>query len=170
MAEKEKDLYYLRDISDYKVASNDTDIRGWKIKDADGRTVGKVDDLLVHKRSERVVYVDVEVDRELIDVGHDPFQNSAQQGVREFINKDGENHLIVPIGFIDIDQENKIVRTDAIDHKTFRNTKRFSKGSDLDRNYELTVYNSYVPKNDLRDDNSSGDTFYDRSEFNRRNS
>lgn len=163
----EKELYYLNELSDYKVASKDPDVRGWKVKDADGRTVGKVDDLIVHKKGERVVYVDIDVDAELIDVGHDPFQNQEKEGVREYINKDGENHLIVPIGMVVIDEENKMIRSDGIDHKTFRNTKRFSKGQEIDRQYEVTVYNSYVPQSDLRQDNAGDDSFYDRREFRR---
>ena len=47
---KERNLYYLEELSDYKVADSDKDVRGWEVKDIDGRTVGKVDNLLVNKR------------------------------------------------------------------------------------------------------------------------
>ena len=165
----EKELFYLNELSDYKVASDDPDVRGWEVKDADGRTVGKVDDLLVHKRAERVIYVDVEVDHALIDVGHDPFQDQGgEEGVREYINKAGENHLIIPIGMVDIDEGNKLVRSNAIDHTTFRNTRRFSKGNNIDREYEVSVYNSYVPADRRLPEGRADADFYDREEFRRR--
>jgi hypothetical protein len=172
MADKNKhtesDLHYLSGLSKYKIASDQPDIRGWKVKDKDGRTVGKVDDLLVHTRTEMVVYVDVEVDPELIDVGHDPFRDQTREdGVREYINKDGDNHLIIPIGMVDILRDPDVIRTNAIDHTTFRNTRRFSKGGTIDRAYEKEVYNSYVPDSDLGDSDDD-DTFYERKEFQRR--
>ncbi len=165
----EKTLNYLSELSDYKVASDDPDIRGWKIKDRDGRTVGKVDDFIVHKGSERVVYVDVEVDKELIDIDRDPFQKEpSSTGVSEYIDRSGENHVIVPIGMVDIDTEHKLVRTDAIDHTTFRNTRRFRKGANIDRDYEVSVYNSYVPADRRLPEGRPDADFYDREEFRRR--
>ena len=166
----EKTLNYLSELSDYKVASDNTDIRGWKLKDRDGRTVGKVDDFLVHKGSERVVYVDVEVDKELIDVDRDPFQKDpSAAGVSEYIDRSGENHVIIPIGMVDIDSENHLARTDAIDHTTFRNTRRFRKGTNIDRSYEVSVYNSYVPADRRLPEAQQDDSLYDREEFRRRN-
>jgi sporulation protein YlmC with PRC-barrel domain len=166
--DQDRSLRYLSELSGYKIVSDQPDIRGWKVKDKDGRTVGKVDDLLVHTRSQMVVYVDVEVDPELIDVGHDPFRDQeGDEGVREYINKAGENHLIIPIGMVDILKDPDLVRTDAIDHTTFRNTRRFSKGGTIDRDYERTVYSSYVPDSELGDADDD-DTFYERKEFQRR--
>lgn len=165
----EKNLNYLSELSDYKVASDDPDIRGWKIKDRDGRTVGKVDDFIVHKGSERVVYVDVEVDKDLIDIDRDPFQKEpSSTGVSEYIDRSGENHVIIPIGMVDIDTEHKMARTDAIDHTTFRNTRRFRKGTAIDRDYEVSVYNSYVPA-DRRLPEGDRSDLYEREEFRRRN-
>jgi sporulation protein YlmC with PRC-barrel domain len=163
----EKELYYLSELSDYKVASDQPDIRGWKIKDADGRTVGRVEDFVVHKNSERVVYVDVEVDPELIDIGRDPFQGQKQEGVSEYIDRQGDNHVIVPVGMVDIDKDQKLVRTDAIDHTTFRNTRRYRKGSDIDRDYEVSVYNNYVPA-ERRLPESARNELYEREEFRRK--
>ncbi len=58
-----KHLFYLNELSDYKVASDDPDVRGWKVKDSDNRVIGKVDNLLVNKNTERVVYLDVVLDK-----------------------------------------------------------------------------------------------------------
>jgi predicted RNA-binding protein (virulence factor B family) len=75
-----------------------SDVRGWDVKDANNRTIGKVDHLLVNKIAERVVYLDVEVDELLIEDGHNTYQTKVSDGVHQFLNKDGENHLIIPIG------------------------------------------------------------------------
>lgn len=167
MSEKNKNLYYLDDLSDYKVASDDSDVRGWEVKDADNRTVGKVDGLLANKETKRVIYLDIEVDKSLIEDGHEVYNKSANEGVHEFVNKEGENHLIIPIGLVRLDVEKEKVLTDEIDHNTFAKTKRFSKGAKLDRNYELTVYKNYFPERGDNEDDLKDEKFYDRQEFNR---
>ena len=143
MAEDKKNLYYLHELSDYKVASQDSDVRGWDIKDADNRVIGKVDNLLVNKRKDKVVYLDVEVDKTIIDANHDPYgrPNSAQ--VHEFINSEGENHIIIPIGLVRLNEEQKYVYAETINHQTFAETKRFEKGRAVDREYETVVLESY---------------------------
>ena len=136
-----KHLYYLDELSDYKVASKDPDVRGWPVKDADNRVIGKVDNLLINKNSERVVYLDVEVDKTIIDANHDPYSSSSSE-VHEFINRDGENHLIVPIGLVSLNEDQNFVYTDRVNHQTFAETKRFEKGSNVNRDYEVVVLES----------------------------
>lgn len=141
--ERRKHLYYLHELSDFKVDSDDPDVRGWPVKDVDNRVVGKVDNLLVSKEKKRVVYLDVEVDNTIIDAEHDPYGSPASGDVHEFINKDGENHLILPIGLARLNVDQKFVYTDKIDHRTFAETKRMEKGYDVDREYEVVVLESY---------------------------
>lgn len=148
--ENRKHLFYLHELSDFKVDSDDPDVRGWEVKDADNRVIGKVDNLLVSKEKKRVVYLDVEVDKSIIDANHDPYGNPASGDVHEFVNKEGENHLILPIGLAKLNVNDKFVYTDRINHQTFAETKRMAKGYDVDRDYELVVLESYN-----RDDNDS---------------
>jgi len=143
MKDKEKHLYYLNELSDYKIDSDDPDVRGWKVKDVDNRVIGKVDNLLVSKARKRVVYLDVEVDQSIIDANHDPYGKSVSSDVHEFINRDGENHLILPIGLARLNRDEKYVYTDRINHRTFAETKRMEKGTDIDRDYEVVVLESY---------------------------
>lgn len=142
-----KHLFYLNELSDYKVASDDPDVRGWKVKDSDNRVIGKVDNLLVNKNTERVVYLDVEVDSSIIEANHDPYGQPADSDVHEFINKEGENHIIIPVGLVRImDKDNdgdKHVYTDRINHRTFAETKRIERGANVSRDYEVVVLNSY---------------------------
>ncbi|CAM4135120.1 hypothetical protein [Gillisia hiemivivida] len=151
MKEQKKHLYYLDELSDYKVDSHYADVRGWPVKDHDNRVIGKVDNLLVNKNLLRVVYLDVEVDKTIIDANYDPYSNSHNSDVREFVNKEGENHVIVPIGMININEEQKYVNTESIDHQTFAETKRFKTGDNVDRDYEVAVMDSYNRDRDRHD-------------------
>lgn len=165
MSDNNKNLYYLDELSDYKVASDDCDVRGWKVKDADNRTIGKVDDLLVNKMAERVVYLDVEVDKSLLEDGHDVDDIPATDGAYRFMSKDGDNHLIIPIGMVRLDEENENVVANGIDYSTFAKIKRFSKGTVIEPDYELSVYRHYVSDNTIDDSTIVDDRFYNRKEF-----
>ena len=173
MSDNNKNLYYLDDLSKYKVSSDDSDVRGWDVIDVDNRRIGKVDGLLANKETERVVYLDVEVDHSLIEADHKVYDKPANEGMHEFINEEGDNHLIIPIGLVALDETNDKVISSEINHKTFSQTKRIRKGSDVDRNYELMVLNHYLPAttfDSFRSENkahSESEGFYNRSEFKR---
>ena len=165
MTDTNKNLFNLDELSDYKVAENYNDVRGWDVKDANNRTIGKVDHLLVNKIAERVVYLDVEVDESLIEDGFNTYQNRVSDGIHEFLNKDGENHLIIPIGMAIIDNNKKLVNTSQIDSSSFAKAKRFRKGDDIDFEYELNTIRHYRGDNTIQSSNSI-DGFYNREEFN----
>ena len=112
---KDKVLYYLEELSDYKVADSDKDVRGWDVNDADGKTIGEVDNLLVNKNTERVVYLDVKVDESIISADYKPYTSKVKDGVHDFLNEDGENHVIIPIGMatLDLDVVDSYTRPDA---------------------------------------------------------
>jgi hypothetical protein len=165
MTDTNKNLFNLDELSGYKVSENYNDVRGWDVKDANNRIIGKVDHLLVNKTAERVVYLDVEVDTTLIEEGHETYQNRVSSGVHEFINKEGEDHLIIPIGMVLIDEKNKLVNTDEIDSSTFAKANRFKKGDLIKFEYELNLLRHYRGDNTIHNSNSV-DGFYDRQEFN----
>ncbi len=164
MTDTNKNLFSLDELSGYKVAENYIDVRGWDVQDANNRIIGKVDHLLVNKTAERVVYLDVEVDETLIEAGHKTYQNHVSEGVHEFLNKEGENHLIIPIGMAMIDEKNKVVHTNQIDSLTFTQAKRFRQGDFIDFPYELNLFRHYNGDNTIHSSNIV-DGFYDREEF-----
>jgi len=164
MTDTNKNLFNLDELSGYKVAENYNDVRGWDVKDANNRTIGKVDHLLVNKLAERVVYLDVEVDETLIEEGFNTYQTRVSDGVHEFLNKDGENHVIIPIGMANIDEKNKWVNTGQIDSSSFAKAKRFRKGDAIDFEYELNTIRHYRGDNTIQSSNSM-DGFYNREEF-----
>ncbi len=170
MEKQNRTLFYLNELSDYKVASDDPDVRGWKVNDKDQRCIGKVDNLLVNKNTERVVYLDVEVDSDIIEEKHKVYSSSrTNEGVHQFLNKDGENHIIIPIGLVSLDKDSKKVHTQNVDYQTFAETKRYSKGTNIDRDYEHWVLSNYDRNNEVFPEVfPEGDDLYDRDEFKRR--
>ncbi|BAO54974.1 PRC-barrel domain-containing protein [Nonlabens marinus] len=164
--DNKKNLYYLEELSNYKVADDDKDVRGWEVMDNDNRNIGKVDNLLVNKNTERVVYLDVELDKSVIDNNYQPYSSRAKDGVHNFINKDGENHVIIPIGMAHLDLDNETVSTTKINHDTFSRTKRVKKGTRIDRDYEVIILDTYV-RSENKTDYPQDDTFYEREEFKR---
>jgi hypothetical protein len=163
MDKDKKDLFYLDELSDYEVAENYTDVRGWDVKDVDGRVVGFVDNLLVSKSAERVVYLDVEVDATIIEKGHDVYGKSST-GMHEFLNKEGENHLIIPIGMATISRDRNDVVTNEITHDSFSKTKRFAKGFLINPDYEVGMYTNYRNEPD-GNKITFDDNFYKREGF-----
>lgn len=157
----------MDELSDYKIASNYSDVRGWKIVDADNRTIGKIDNLWVNKDLERVVYLDVNVDKSLIeDSKNDIHDAIASDNGREFVYRDGDSHIIIPIGSVNINKDTKTVMANNIGYNTFRKTNRYNSVENFDRNYERSVLNSYYPDEDSRFvSDSDDDSFYNRREF-----
>ncbi|MEN2415334.1 PRC-barrel domain-containing protein [Flavobacterium mesophilum] len=168
--EKDKNLYRLDELTDYKIASNYSDVRGWKIVDADNRTIGKIDNLWVNKDMQRVVYLDVKVDKALIDDSRNEVHDTiAYDNGREFMYKEGDSHLIVPIGSVNINSDTKIVMANNISYETFRRTGRYNTQNNFDRNYERSVLKSYYDDEEFRSDSKNDDdTFYSRREFDNR--
>ncbi len=167
MKSEEKHLYSLDELSDYKVASDDPDVRSWEVRDAENRVIGKVDNLLVNKPALRVVYLDVEVDKSIIDAKYDPYGMPENKDIREFVNKDGENHVIIPIGMVNLDIKNKTVLAHGINHRTFAETKRFSSENRINREYETAVLDSYNREQLPPERVYEEDNFYERDEFDR---
>jgi sporulation protein YlmC with PRC-barrel domain len=167
MENKDRNLYKLDELSDYKIASDYSDVRGWKIVDADNRTIGKIDNLWVNKDMQRVVYLDVNVDKGLIDDNHNEVHDAiANDNGREFVYKDGDSHIIIPIGSVSINKDTKTVMANGIGYNTFRNTSRYNSQHNFDRNYERSVMKSYYPETDSSLNNDyDDDNFYKRREF-----
>lgn len=165
MENKDKNLYRLDELSNYKIASNYSDVRGWTIVDAENRTIGKIDNLWVNKDMQRVVYLDVKLDKKLIEDNRNEVRDViANDNGKEFVYKEGDSHIIIPIGSVNINKDTKIVMANSIGYDTFRNTSRYNMEQNFDREYERRVMKSYYPENDPNYD-SNDDTFYNRREF-----
>jgi hypothetical protein len=164
-----RNLSYLNELSDYKVSDSDKDVRSWNVKDAEGKIIGKIDDLLISKKDNRVVYLNMEVDKSLIDDNYKPYARSNYAGSEDYTNKEGEDHLIIPIGMVNLDIDDEIVHTPKLSGRTFAETKRIGRGSVIDRRYETSVLESYNRDNDLEfssEERQDHDTkLYQRTEY-----
>ncbi|MFO8146894.1 MAG: PRC-barrel domain-containing protein [Gillisia sp.] len=165
MSNKNRNLNYLKGLSDYKVASGYPDVRGWEVIDAEGKNIGKIEGLLSNTKTERVVYLDLEVDEKLIEEERKTYSESAGEGPHEILNKEGETHLIIPIGMVRIDEDNNRVVSDGIDYGTLSTAKRFRGGEDIESSYEMNLYGHYTGDKSVENQEITDD-FYDRPEFN----
>jgi hypothetical protein len=83
-------LTHLTDLKDFKVADGDPDIRGWSVKTSDGVKLGKVTDLLVDSVAMKVRYIEVALDKRVIDL-------------------DEDRHVLVPIGAATLNDDDDVV-------------------------------------------------------------
>ncbi len=167
MSTKEKHLHRLEELSDYKIASGYPDVRGWEVRDLNNRVIGKISGLLANVEKEKIVYLDVEVDETIIDAGHDPYGRPPNKAVQEFINEKGENHVIIPIGLAELNEERECVSTTTIDHRTFAETKRFESNTPIAREYEIIVLDSYGRRHQREtetEDLEQSEAYQDRQE------
>lgn len=142
MADKKHNkLEYLRDLSDYKMADDDPDVRGWDVYDAHDKKVGKVTGLLASREREKIVYLDVEPLEELLPENHSPFEAAHEEGIHEYQDRKGNIRMIIPVGAARIDKDRKVVVADGIQTTTLKDypTYRYREGSPIHADYERQV-------------------------------
>jgi len=74
------------------------------------------------------------------------------------------NTLLYQIGMVNLNKEQKKVLTNQIDYDTFVKARRFNRGAEIDREYELIIFRHYIHDNTIEIDILS-DGFYNRKEF-----
>ena len=83
-------LTHLGDLKEFKVADGDPDIRGWSVKTSDGVKLGKVADLLVDAAAMKARYMELSLDKGVLDIEED-------------------RHVLVPIGAARLVDDDEIV-------------------------------------------------------------
>jgi hypothetical protein len=130
----------LKELKDYKVASDDPDVRGWKVLGRDGRKIGDVHDLLVDTAAMRVRYLDVELDDDLLR------NLPAVPGTAHTGALMEHRHVLVPIGTARLDDDHDDVYIESLDahdvavlppydHKAFGRDYENGVRQRWDRNY-----------------------------------
>lgn len=144
-------LYPLRDLDDYKVASDDPDVRGWNVISGDNEEVGKVDELIVDTKRMKVRYLVVDVD--------DKFSSTD--------NTDNADHyMLIPIGAARLHEKNNDVVVSNITTDNFANYPPYSSGGRISRDHEQSIRRFYEAggtgtTTTARRDNSSSETIRD---------
>lgn len=111
-------LYRLDELKDYKVASDDPDVRGWEIVDRDNEKFGTVKELIVDPNKGKARYLDVEPSSDL--------------------KSDNTDRLLIPIGVAKLDKDNKNVIVNQIDKDGLASYPLY-RGDDVARDYEVEV-------------------------------
>jgi hypothetical protein len=92
-------LRRLRDLTDFEVADNNPDVRGWTVRGADGKALGTIHELIVDPQALKVRYLDVELDTHLNINEH-------------------ERHILLPIGVAALDAEDDNVFVSALNSES----------------------------------------------------
>ena len=88
-------LRRLRDLTDFEVADDNPDVRGWTVRGNDGQALGTVHELIVDVEALKVRYLDVELDGRFQINEHD-------------------NHILLPIGAASLDDDGDNVFVPAL--------------------------------------------------------
>ena len=133
-------LYRLHELKDYKVASDDPDVRGWEILDRDNERFGTVKELIVDPEKKKVRYLDVEPSSDLSGAGNE--------------------RLLIPIGVAKLDNDHKIVIVNGVDKDALTSFPLYS-GDVVPRKYEIEVVERFNrPEGTTTTTRETGD-FYD---------
>lgn len=124
-------------LNEIEVADYDPDPRGWGVVTADGQRVGKVDHLIGDTEAMRVRYLTVALDDD----------TSA-----------GRRKVLVPIGYANLDTEDRSVRLDWVESSLIRDLPA----------YEGTVDRAYTDRLHQTMDRGSGERWYEHPRYSTR--
>jgi len=93
-------LIPLKQAKDIRVKKGDRDVRGWEVVASDGKTAGKVHDMLIDLRAGRVAYLDIEL-------------------AKGIVQADRKVYVLAPIENARIVEDNKRVFMDGISTADF---------------------------------------------------
>lgn len=116
-------LVRLKDLTDFKVAKDDPDVRGWTVHTSDNMEVGKVDELVVDTNAMKVRYLVVDL-----------YDDYAADKI--------DHYLLLPIGAARLHDKDNRVMVSGIKTTTILNYPIY-RGDDITRDYEYSVRNFY---------------------------
>lgn len=94
MAETNRDLVRLSD-SDFDVAKGEIDPRGWKVISADGREIGEVEELIGDTSTQKVRYLECDLDEKELGLAED-------------------RNALIPVGFVRLDESERRVFLEGV--------------------------------------------------------
>lgn len=111
-------LYRLHELKDYRVASDNPDVRGWEIVDRDKEKFGTIKELIVDPEKKKVRYLDVEPSSDLSGAGNE--------------------RLLIPIGVAKLDKDHNHVIVNEVDKDALASFPLYA-GDAVGRDYEIDV-------------------------------
>ena len=143
--DNDRHLFRLGELDDYKVASDDPDVRGWTVVDRDREVLGTIRELIVDPDQEKVRYLDVAPSRQL--------------------RNEGEDRMLFPIGLARIDGDADKVIVDSVDKDALRGMPAY-RGEQITRDYETTVMDRFNGLGGLHTGMGAAGGFYDNDLYN----
>ena len=143
-------LRRLRDLTDFEVADDNPDVRGWVVRGNDGQALGTVFELIVDVEALKVRYLDVELDSR--------FQ------VNEY-----EDHILLPIGVASLDADGDNVFVPALTAESVRSYPPYTE-IQITRDYEEAMLRALGLAPGAADDQFYERDSYDAGAFYRRRS
>jgi hypothetical protein len=138
--------------SDFEVVDGQSDIRGWNVKDQNGKMIGDADELIFDPNSRTVRYI--VVDLESNDLGLD------------------ERKVLVPIGIATLHENDDEVILPATISSHLSNLPDFDEDN-IDRQFELSVRNAFsagtAQGSGASDSHVSDEDFYRHAHFDNAN-
>jgi uncharacterized protein (TIGR02271 family) len=138
--------------SDYEVADGQPDIRGWDVKDSNGKTIGEVDDLIFDEQSLRVRYM-------VVDMDHNDF------------DLDDDRDVLIPIGLGEIPEKKDVVIIPNVTAAQLSALPLYKKDKTITPQDEYNIRNVFAGTTSV-DTASTGvinDDFYNHEYFNEEN-
>lgn len=126
-------LNKLENLEEWQVHHDDTDIRDWKVYANDGTKVGEVENLIADKAAKKVRYVEIELEEDLAGLDH------LKSNI-ETRYEDGDRYIIVPIGLINIDRDDDVVRVNSLNTNLLYNTPRYNRAAGVKPEHEVVLY------------------------------
>jgi len=106
--------------SDYEIADGEPDIRGWDVKDASGRHIGEVDELIFDVESRKVRYMVVDLDDDELDL-------------------DDDRDVLIPIGLAQLDDDDNDVILNNVTADQLRALPEYDDEDAIDTTYESNI-------------------------------
>ena len=151
-------LFYLHDLTDFKVHHDDPDVRGWDVKLTTGEKIGEVENLVVDKEARKVRYIEVTADASFFSEYDRDDYYLDQDGDRVY-GADHDSHFLVPIGMVTLDRSDDDVHIDGVTGEVIGAVPRYRRGSSLRPSYEVSTLGYY---NRSGHDHASG---YDETRY-----
>ncbi len=87
-------LFPLSQVKDFEIADKNPDVRGWDILGNDGEKFGTVHELIIDTHAMKVRYLDVDINKKLLNDNSEAFHILVPIGVA-ILNRDDKN-VIAP--------------------------------------------------------------------------
>ncbi|MDB5204938.1 MAG: hypothetical protein JWR72_13 [Flavisolibacter sp.] len=134
--------------SDYEIADGQSDIRGWDVKDENGRQIGEVEELIFDEQSRKVRYIVLDLEDNELDLE--------------------DREVLVPIGIAQLDKDDDDVLLPGITAEQLRALPEYDEDR-FDTDSEESVRNVFGGLGAGALAGGSGADFYNHDHFNEDN-